>query len=94
MVFAWYAQLVEHTGKNPWRIYQWSIFLFLLYFGVQESIFVASSNFYFLLLSSTVTKFLTIFLGRFTKEGVLVEGLFWKDVEKLIDDYNSERKSK
>jgi hypothetical protein len=36
----------------------------------------------------------TIFLGRFTKEGVLVEGLFWKDVEKLIDDYNSERKSK
>jgi signal peptidase complex subunit 2 len=33
-------------------------------------------------------------LGRFTKEGVLVEGLFWKDVEKLIDDYNSERKSK
>ncbi|TVU14296.1 hypothetical protein EJB05_37757 [Eragrostis curvula] len=30
----------------------------------------------------------------FTKEGVLVEGLFWKDVEKLIDDYNSERKSK
>jgi len=37
---------------------------------------------------------LTIFLCRFTKEGVLVEGLFWKDVEKLIDDYNSERKSK
>ncbi|RLM66535.1 hypothetical protein C2845_PM16G08900 [Panicum miliaceum] len=30
----------------------------------------------------------------FTKEGVLVEGLFWKDVEKLIDDYNSEHKSK
>ncbi|GJN27478.1 hypothetical protein PR202_gb15506 [Eleusine coracana subsp. coracana] len=30
----------------------------------------------------------------FTKEGVLVEGLFWKDVQKLIDDYNSERKSK
>uniref|UniRef100_J3LDY9 Signal peptidase complex subunit 2 n=1 Tax=Oryza brachyantha TaxID=4533 RepID=J3LDY9_ORYBR len=24
----------------------------------------------------------------FTKDGVLVEGLFWKDVEKLIDDYN------
>jgi hypothetical protein len=37
---------------------------------------------------------LTLFLCRFTKEGVLVEGLFWKDVEKLIDDYNSERKSK
>ncbi|EMS57795.1 putative signal peptidase complex subunit 2 [Triticum urartu] len=30
----------------------------------------------------------------FTKEGVLVEGLFWKDVERLIDDYNNERKSK
>lgn len=30
----------------------------------------------------------------FTKDGVLVEGLFWKDVGRLIDDYNSERKSK
>uniref|UniRef100_A0A0E0E771 Signal peptidase complex subunit 2 n=1 Tax=Oryza meridionalis TaxID=40149 RepID=A0A0E0E771_9ORYZ len=30
----------------------------------------------------------------FTKEGVLVEGLFWKDVERLIDDYNTERKGK
>jgi signal peptidase complex subunit 2 len=38
--------------------------------------------------------FLTIFLGRFTNERVLVEGLFWKDVEKLIDEYNSDRKSK
>jgi signal peptidase complex subunit 2 len=33
-------------------------------------------------------------LGRFTKDGVLVEGLFWKDVERLVDDYNNERKSK
>uniref|UniRef100_A0A0D9VHA2 Signal peptidase complex subunit 2 n=1 Tax=Leersia perrieri TaxID=77586 RepID=A0A0D9VHA2_9ORYZ len=30
----------------------------------------------------------------FSKDGVLVEGLFWKDVEKLIDDYNSEHRSK
>ncbi|RWW14395.1 hypothetical protein GW17_00021842 [Ensete ventricosum] len=33
-------------------------------------------------------------LAQFTKDGVLVEGLFWKDVEKLIDDYNGDRKSK
>ncbi|XP_020083417.1 probable signal peptidase complex subunit 2 isoform X3 [Ananas comosus] len=26
----------------------------------------------------------------FTKDGVLAEGLFWKDVERLIDDYNGE----
>ncbi|KAK9742177.1 hypothetical protein RND81_03G153200 [Saponaria officinalis] len=26
----------------------------------------------------------------FTKDGVLVEGLFWKDVEGLIDNYNKE----
>ncbi|KAG8071109.1 hypothetical protein GUJ93_ZPchr0006g42281 [Zizania palustris] len=32
--------------------------------------------------------------ARFTKDGVLVEGLFWKDVEKLIDDYNSDHRSK
>ncbi|GAB2233561.1 hypothetical protein Droror1_Dr00002787 [Drosera rotundifolia] len=30
----------------------------------------------------------------FTKDGVLVEGLFWKDVEGLIDDYNKEKKTK
>ncbi|KAF3338493.1 putative signal peptidase complex subunit 2 isoform X2 [Carex littledalei] len=30
----------------------------------------------------------------FTKDGELVEGLFWKDVDRLIDDYNSGRKSK
>ncbi|ONK61165.1 uncharacterized protein A4U43_C08F26900 [Asparagus officinalis] len=30
----------------------------------------------------------------FTKDGILVEGLFWKDVERLIDDYNGDRKSK
>ncbi|XP_022156934.1 probable signal peptidase complex subunit 2 [Momordica charantia] len=28
----------------------------------------------------------------FTKDGVLVEGLFWKDVEALIDDYAREPK--
>ncbi|KAI5578927.1 hypothetical protein BDE02_08G058000 [Populus trichocarpa] len=28
----------------------------------------------------------------FTKDGVLVEGLFWKDVEALIDDYAAEPK--
>ncbi|PKA47998.1 putative signal peptidase complex subunit 2 [Apostasia shenzhenica] len=38
-------------------------------------------------LSKSVTKW-------FTKDGILVEGLFWKDVEKLIDDYNGERKNK
>ncbi|XP_068644321.1 signal peptidase complex subunit 2-like [Aristolochia californica] len=31
-------------------------------------------------LSKSVTKW-------FTREGVLVEGLFWKDVDKLIDEY-------
>ncbi|KAK8662561.1 hypothetical protein V6N13_092132 [Hibiscus sabdariffa] len=30
----------------------------------------------------------------FTKDGVLVEGLFWKDVEALINDYASEPKKK
>ncbi|KAK8611070.1 hypothetical protein V6N13_131134 [Hibiscus sabdariffa] len=30
----------------------------------------------------------------FTKDGVLVEGLFWKDVEALIDDYAAEPKKK
>lgn len=29
---------------------------------------------------------------RFTKEGVLVEGLFWKDVEDLINKYAEETK--
>ena len=29
---------------------------------------------------------------RFTKDGVLVEGLFWKDVEALIDQYTNEPK--
>lgn len=38
-------------------------------------------------LTKSVTKW-------FTKEGVLVEGLFRKDVERLIDDYNGERKNK
>nr|GEU39163.1 leucine-rich repeat-containing protein [Tanacetum cinerariifolium] len=28
----------------------------------------------------------------FTKDGVLVEGLFWKDVEGLVNDYNKESK--
>ena len=31
---------------------------------------------------------------RFTKDGVLVEGLFWKDVEALIVQYTKETKSK
>ncbi|KAJ0718837.1 putative signal peptidase complex subunit Spc2/SPCS2 [Helianthus annuus] len=30
---------------------------------------------------------------KFTKDGVLVEGLFWKDVEGLINDY-ANKKSK
>ncbi|KAE8717733.1 putative signal peptidase complex subunit 2 [Hibiscus syriacus] len=30
----------------------------------------------------------------FTKDGVLVEGLFWKDVETLINDYAAEPKKK
>ncbi|MBA0750130.1 hypothetical protein Gogos_003987 [Gossypium gossypioides] len=30
----------------------------------------------------------------FTKDGVLVEGLFWKDVETLINDYATEPKKK
>ncbi|KAB1217773.1 putative signal peptidase complex subunit 2 [Morella rubra] len=38
-------------------------------------------------LSSTTTK-----KGRFTKDGVLVEGLFWRDVETLIDEYIKEPK--
>ncbi|OWM69984.1 hypothetical protein CDL15_Pgr025833 [Punica granatum] len=36
-------------------------------------------------LTKSVTKW-------FTKDGVLVEGLFWKDVEGLINDYNKEPK--
>ncbi|XP_051122738.1 signal peptidase complex subunit 2 [Andrographis paniculata] len=28
----------------------------------------------------------------FTKDGVLVEGLFWKDVQRLVDDYAKEGK--
>ncbi|KAF2319017.1 hypothetical protein GH714_012475 [Hevea brasiliensis] len=31
-------------------------------------------------------------LLKFTKDGVLVEGLFWKDVEALINDYAGEPK--
>ncbi|KAG9160210.1 hypothetical protein Leryth_021084 [Lithospermum erythrorhizon] len=38
-------------------------------------------------LTKTVTKW-------FTKDGVLVEGLLWKDVEGLINDYAKEKKSK
>ncbi|KAJ4768212.1 Microsomal signal peptidase 25 kDa subunit (SPC25) [Rhynchospora pubera] len=38
-------------------------------------------------LTKSVTKW-------FTEDGELVEGLFWKDVERLIDDYNNDRKSK
>ncbi|XP_021739495.1 probable signal peptidase complex subunit 2 [Chenopodium quinoa] len=38
-------------------------------------------------LTKSVTKW-------FTKDGVLVEGLFWKDVEGLVDDYNKEPKKK
>ncbi|KAJ0678393.1 putative signal peptidase I [Helianthus annuus] len=30
----------------------------------------------------------------FAKDGVLVEGLFWKDVESLINDYANEKKRK
>ena len=36
-------------------------------------------------LNKSVTKW-------FTKDGVLVEGLFWKDVEELVDQYNKEPK--
>ncbi|KAF7119719.1 hypothetical protein RHSIM_Rhsim13G0104300 [Rhododendron simsii] len=35
---------------------------------------------------------LSQWLLLFTKEGVLVEGLFWKDVEGLIKDYDKEAK--
>ncbi|ERN09701.1 hypothetical protein AMTR_s00029p00219630 [Amborella trichopoda] len=37
-------------------------------------------------LSKSVTKW-------FTKDGILVEGLFWNDVSKLIDDYADDRKN-
>ncbi|KAF8022022.1 hypothetical protein BT93_G2223 [Corymbia citriodora subsp. variegata] len=36
-------------------------------------------------LTKSVTKW-------FTKDGILVEGLFWKDVEALINEYNKEPK--
>ncbi|CAN4116427.1 unnamed protein product [Withania somnifera] len=36
-------------------------------------------------LTKSVTKW-------FAKDGVLVEGLFWKDVEGLINDYAKEHK--
>ncbi|KAF4386133.1 hypothetical protein F8388_016385 [Cannabis sativa] len=35
---------------------------------------------------------LTKSVTKFTKDGVLVEGLFWKDVEALIDQYAKEPK--
>ncbi|XP_072953364.1 signal peptidase complex subunit 2-like [Typha angustifolia] len=38
-------------------------------------------------LTKSVTKW-------FTKDGILVEGLFWKDVEGLINDYNADGKNK
>ncbi|URE05166.1 Signal peptidase complex subunit [Musa troglodytarum] len=38
-------------------------------------------------LTKSVTKW-------FTKDGLLAEGLFWKDVEKLMNDYNGDRKNK
>ncbi|KAJ6795476.1 putative signal peptidase complex subunit 2 [Iris pallida] len=38
-------------------------------------------------LSKSVTKW-------FTKDGILVEGLFWKDIEGLIDDYKGDHKNK
>ncbi|KAJ8446463.1 hypothetical protein Cgig2_028430 [Carnegiea gigantea] len=41
-----------------------------------------------LVLSSKLPRF----SDMFTKDGVLVEGLFWKDVEGLIDEYNKEPK--
>lgn len=35
------------------------------------------------------------FMTRFTRDGILVEGIFWKDVNKLIDDYTGDsRKNK
>ncbi|KAJ8504333.1 hypothetical protein OPV22_005219 [Ensete ventricosum] len=40
-----------------------------------------------IVLTRSVTKW-------FTKDGLLVEGLFWKDVERLMDDYNGDRKNK
>ncbi|KAB5538723.1 hypothetical protein DKX38_016256 [Salix brachista] len=37
-------------------------------------------------------QFTKIVTHWFTKDGVLVEGLFWKDVEALINDYAAEPK--
>ncbi|BBN69081.1 Microsomal signal peptidase 25 kDa subunit SPC25, partial [Prunus dulcis] len=31
-------------------------------------------------------------INQFTKDGILVEGLFWKDVEGLINEYQKEPK--
>ncbi|GKD29804.1 probable signal peptidase complex subunit 2 [Tanacetum coccineum] len=43
--------------------------------------------------TKSVTKWsLSHTLHQFTKDGVLVEGLFWKDVEGLVNDYNKESK--
>ena len=36
----------------------------------------------------------TCVFRRFTKDGVLVEGLFWKDVEGLINDYANAKENK
>ncbi|KAF0932112.1 hypothetical protein E2562_008649 [Oryza meyeriana var. granulata] len=44
--------------------------------------------------SSEPVRFTKSVTKWFTKDGVLVEGLFRKDVEKLIEDHNSDHRSK
>lgn len=42
-----------------------------------------------------ITYRVVVYLLRFTKDGVLAEGIFWDDVESLLDEYENEsRKSK
>lgn len=50
------------------------------------------SGIYFVKYASVQLPTKNILSCRFTKDGVLVEGLFWKDVEALIDDYAREPK--
>ncbi|ONI24550.1 hypothetical protein PRUPE_2G246200 [Prunus persica] len=42
--------------------------------------------------SNQPVKFTKSVTQWFTKDGILVEGLFWKDVEALINEYQKEPK--
>lgn len=59
-----------------------------------EELLHHSFKFYAVYATINFHDLIVCYVVRFTKDGVLAEGLFWKDVERLIDDYNGERKNK